>query len=113
MSHYCPKCLAEYRDDIPTCPRDKSRLTKTKPASYERLVDFYAASDEMEAEHLISLLAEENIIARESPTGISQLPVASDTHFVIAVLREDLARAKAFVEQARRDEVISAKGSFC
>jgi hypothetical protein len=52
------------------------------------------------------------MLARESHSGISQLPVASDTRFVIAVLEEDMMAAKKLVEQAKQDGIISSKGSF-
>ncbi len=113
MSKYCPQCLGEFKSTVNVCPRDNAALTHDKPPSYARLIDFYSVDDKLEAEHVISLLNAEGIVARESVGGISQLPVASDTRFAIAVLREDLKRAKAFIEQARQDGVIADTGSFC
>jgi hypothetical protein len=113
MPKYCPVCLGEYQDNIKECPKDKSLLLIKKPSSYERLVNCYLASNEIEAEHIISLLNDEGIVARVSTTGISQVPVASEQQFVIAVIKEEIKRAKLLIEQARRDGIISQNGSFC
>ncbi len=112
MSKYCPICLGEYKDSIKTCPKDHAQLVTTKPEMFERLVDVYAADGEVEAELIISLLKDEGIFARESVSGISQIPVVSDTKFAIAVLQEDTKRAKEFLEQARRDGILPTTGAF-
>ena len=113
MPKYCPVCIGEYQDTVKECPKDKSMLVTKKPVSYERLVSFYLANDEVEAEHIIALLNDEGIMASESVTGISQLPVASDKQIIIAVIRDEVKRASQLIEQARRDGIISQNGSFC
>ncbi len=113
MPKFCPACMGEFRDDVEKCPNDGSKLLKKAPEPFGRLVDLYVASDAVEMEHIFSLLKAEGLRAAESVAGLSQMPSSSDTRFVIAVLEEDLKQAKAFIEQARSDGVISKKGSFC
>lgn len=112
MPKYCPTCLAEYRDHIDICPVDHSLLTQKRPENFLRLIDFYAASNIVEAELIIALLLDNNIQATESVTGISQLPVADQTRYVIAVAKKDFAEARRVVEQARVDMVISSAGVY-
>lgn len=112
MPKYCSICLGEYKDRVEYCPKDNAKLTNKKPKAYERLVDIYAASDEIEAERIITFLRDEGIVTTESVAGISQLPVASDTRFIIAVLKDDLAQAKKLLNEARQDGIISENGTF-
>lgn len=112
MSKYCPICLSEFNDAIKKCPDDNVNLVDKKPDEYDEFVDVYAASDEIEAERIITFLHESGIDANESMTGISQVPSAGDTHFVICVAKEQAKGAKAILERAREDGVISLNGIF-
>jgi hypothetical protein len=109
---YCPICLSEFKAGISDCPKDKVPLVSQKPKEFERLMDIYAASDEIEAERIIVFLRDNDMIAKETRTGISQMPVASDTRFLISVLKETVDKAKRLIEKARNDGVISRNGNF-
>lgn len=113
MTKYCPICESEFTDYIDTCPADKTPLSSEPPTSKtDFYVDIYAAADEIEAERIISLLTDVGISARESVTGLSQIPVVSDTRFILSVRRSNLAEARKLIEQARQDLVISETGTF-
>lgn len=112
MPHYCPVCLGEYKVQIVKCPKDATLLINKKPPAFDRLVDIYAASDEIESERIVLFLRDKGFVARESISGISQMPVVSDTRFIISVLKEDRKEARAVLEQARNDKVISRNGNF-
>jgi hypothetical protein len=112
MPKYCSHCLSEFREKVEKCPKDGTALTDKKPKAFERLVDFYAASDEMEAEHIVAMLRGEGVVTAVSFSGVSQLPAMSDRRFFVVVLKDDVKKARFLVEQARKDEVISKQGSF-
>lgn len=112
MPKYCPACLGEFETTITVCPKDQVALTTKKPPSFHQLIDIYTASDEIEAERLVTFLQSEGIVVHESTSGISQLPVVSDTRIYITVLKEMAKKAKALIEQARKDGVISTNGTF-
>lgn len=112
MPKYCPICFGEFKEQMTVCPKDKANLVDAKPVEIERLLDIYAASNEIEAERIIAILEDEGIFATESQTGISQLPVSSDTRYIIAVFKENAMAAKKHLEQARKDQVISENGGF-
>ena len=94
MTKYCPVCLGEFKEKIDICPTDNVHLVEKKPENFEQLVDIYAASGEIEAERIISFLRDKGIDARESISNISQIPVVSDGHLLISVLREQAKYAK-------------------
>jgi len=112
MTKYCPACFGEFKDNVSICPEDKIELTHKKPAEFDKLVDVYAASGEIEAERIITFLRDKGIDARESTKGISQLPVTGEMGFCIAVFRNEAKRAKEIIKQARKDGVISENGNF-
>lgn len=112
MSKYCPICLGEYKEHVEVCPKDGEPTTNVRPKEFERLVDLYDASDEMEAEHIIALLRDNQLVAKYSRAGISQMPVASDDKFIICVVKENKSEAKKLIERARTDGIISHNGSF-
>ncbi|OPZ23694.1 MAG: hypothetical protein BWZ03_00416 [bacterium ADurb.BinA186] len=111
MSKYCPACKGEFHDGVQLCPKDQVILVAHLEED-DVLVDFYLAKDEIEAERIGSFLRSEGIYAHESDTGISQVPVVSDEHFVILVLKSERAEARKLIEQARKDHIISTEGSF-
>lgn len=111
MSKYCPTCMGEFTDDQKTCPQHEKPLVSTKPSATE-LVDFYAAAGIIEAEIIIDLLTDHGILAHEITEGISQLPVSSDTQFIISVIKGSLVEARKILTDARADGVISENGSF-
>jgi hypothetical protein len=111
MSKYCPACKSEFHDGIKICPSDNENLVDHLDDD-DLLVDIYLAKDEIEAERIISYLRSEGINCQESDTGISQLPAAGDKGFVILVAKSQRAEAKVFLEEARRDQVISSSGTF-
>ena len=109
MSRYCPVCFSEFRDMVKICPKDNIALTDKKPAEVDRLVDIYAASNEIEAERIIAFLRDAHIDAVLLRSGISQLPMANE-NFTIAVKRREVDGAKALITRAREDSVISTNG---
>jgi hypothetical protein len=111
MSRYCPTCLSEFGDEVGICPTHHEHLLKKRPESVKVLVELFAASNIMEAERIVDILANHHILARESTNAISQLP-ANDAHFVVCVEKEKIAQAKKLIEQAQKDGVISKDGAF-
>jgi hypothetical protein len=83
-----------------------------KPKEIERFVDIYAASNEIEAERIIAFLHDQKIASNYAKAGISQLPVASDTAFIISVAKAQAKSAKTLIKRAREDNVISDDGNF-
>lgn len=113
MSKYCPVCQGEFKKGIKICPIDHVELlTKPVKDETEMLVDIYAAENEIEGERIRAFLADDGIMAHDSMTGIAQLPVLSDTRYIIAVLKSDEERARKIVERARKDKVITSNGTF-
>ena len=112
MPKYCPVCLGEFKDSVIMCPKDQTSLVTDKPAAIEKLVDIYAASDEIEAERIIVFLREEGLLARQYRSGISQLPSVSDDRHIVSVLKDNRSQARGLIEQARSDGVISNNGTF-
>jgi hypothetical protein len=112
MAKYCPKCCDEFKNNLDVCPVDKVKLMN-KPCKKdgEVYVDIYAAKGEIEAERIIAFLADDNIVPRELPEGMAQLP-ASDIRYVLTVLEQDAKRARRLIEDARKDGVISKDGDF-
>lgn len=113
MVKYCPVCEAEFEDAVPVCPKDKMALLK-RPIKDKTLkfISIYAAKDLVELERVVGILAENGILAEDLNEGVSQLPVASDTRFVIAVSEENIKMAKEKIQQAIADRMISTSGSF-
>lgn len=112
MPKYCSKCESEFTDDVKTCPTCKQALVTKAPPEDAYFVDIYAAADEIEAERITAFLASIGIRARESISGLSQMPVVSDTRFIISVQQTMLKKAQDAILQARHDQVISEDGSF-
>lgn len=109
MSRYCPVCFGEFKDAVKTCPKDNVELTDKKPSEVDRLVDIYAASNEIEAERIVAFLRDAQIDAVLLRAGISQLPMANES-FTIAVKKLDITEAKNLITEAREDNVISQNG---
>jgi hypothetical protein len=112
MPKYCPICFAEFKDVVKDCPKDNVALLNKKSKEIERLIDIYAASDEIEAERIVAFLQDKNIDAQKSTSGISQMPAVSNIRFIISVVKESEKPAKAVITQARIDGVISFNGNF-
>jgi hypothetical protein len=112
MSKYCPVCFSEFQEALKTCPNDNVELLHNKRKEIERFVDIYAASNEIEAERIIAFLHDAKIDSKYAKSGISQMPVVSDTAFVVFVAKEHVKKAKALIEHARDDGVISDNGNF-
>lgn len=113
MTKYCPICESEFTDYMDICPADNQPLSSEQPSkNIDYFVDLYAAADEIEAERIISFLTDAGISARESVTGLSQIPVVSDTRFILSVRRTNLTEARQLIEQAQKDLIISQTGTF-
>ena len=113
MPKYCPRCESEFTDDMKNCPADKRTLVDhISLLKNDFFVDIYAAADEIEAERITSYLASIGIRSREALSGISQLPVVSDTRFIISVQQSMRDKALDALKQARQDTIISQNGSF-
>lgn len=112
MSKYCPVCFSEFKEAVKTCPKDHVELLHSKPTEIERFVDIFAASNEIEAERVVAFLHDAKIAGKYAKSGISQMPVVSDTAFIISVAKEHAKKAKTLIESARKDGVISDNGNF-
>lgn len=112
MPQYCPVCFGEYKDTVTVCPKDSASLSSKKLPTSDRFIDVYAARDELEGGHILTLLEEEGISAHQADIGISQIPSLGDNRFIIAAARGSIKQAKLVIEQARKDGVISQKGIF-
>jgi hypothetical protein len=112
MSKYCPICLGEYQDKIMRCPKHDINLVTKKPEDSERFIDIYAATDELEALRIMSLLEEEGIEAHKYLSGVSQFPALSSSAYVVAVINKKINEAKSIIEHAREDNIISKAGVF-
>ena len=113
MTQYCPICQSEYQDYVENCPNDGAKLSsQPQTESAERpIVDFYAASSDMEALRIVAMLESEGIASQMNKGQISQLPMV-DEPVVVSVNREDLARATHIVQTARRDGIVTVTGMF-
>lgn len=112
MSKYCHTCLGEFKNSLTNCPNDHALLSDKKPVSFEKLVDLYAASNEIEAERIVTFLRDKGLMARISRPGISQMPVVSDTHYLVSVLSDDVKAARDLIERAIEDGVLLSGGFF-
>lgn len=110
MPKFCPSCRNEYQDHLSACPDDCLDLVADLSPN-DTFVDVYVAVDDLEAERLLSYLSASGVEARELCMGISQLPTLGDG-FVVAVPSKSKLRVIALIEEARRDNFISALGSF-
>lgn len=113
MSRYCPVCGGEFTDKIATCPNDNTLLEKTaSKQTLSGLKRIYAAKNQIEMERIANILEEKGIFVYDHKTGISQIPVPSDLHFVIEVPADQEKKAREIIKLAIKDEVISNLGRF-
>lgn len=113
MSKYCPICEGEFKKGIKVCPVDHIQLLdKPVVESTNYFIDIYAAENEFEGERIRAFLTDKGISSQETQEGIAQMPVASDSQFIIAVPKSDAEKARRLIEEARLDQVITSNGSF-
>lgn len=113
MPKYCHTCFCEFRKHVEICPKDKTKLSIDKPKISKIIfVDIFAVSNQIEAERTVFLLQENGIEAREHKFGISQLPVISDTDYVVCVKKDQINEAREIIKQAQKDQIISEYGKF-
>ena len=113
---FCPTCRAEYKSGVTSCADDSTALVDRlqDDPSLTTLTEIYASYLDIEAERLRSLLEDEGIacylrsLRRAAfPTGVgSEAPVR------VAVPVDQAQAARALIEQARADAIISEDGSF-
>lgn len=113
MGKYCPICQGEFKKGIKKCPVDHIELLNRPVVEKENIyIDIYVAENLVEGERIRAFLADAGINSQESQTGIAQIPVASDTRFIIAVPQSHERKARKLIEQARHDLIITLNGSF-
>lgn len=84
----------------------------TAPTPNEAFVDVYAAANQLEADRLLSLLADESIEGHLSENKVNQFPTDSHHTYVIAVDTDHQESATALIQRAREDGVITKDGNF-
>ena len=109
---WCPNCRSEFRPEIETCSEpncDNTPLVAELPADPE-VVEIYTAADALEAQHLAGLLRDAGIevAVADHADHVFPTPAADSSGARIAVTAVGEADARAFIEAARTDEVISA-----
>lgn len=113
---WCPLCRSEYRDDVEACPDvacQGAALTPDLPAD-PNVTEIYAAASPLEARRLAGLLQEADfeVAIADHTDHVFPTPASAGAGPRIAVISEDVAGAKAFIQSARDDEVISLEGAF-
>lgn len=113
---WCPNCRSEYRSDISVCSEpdcDNTPLVAELPPDPE-IVEIYTAADPLEAQHLAGLLRDANIeVAIADHTNhVFPTPSSDPGAARIAVIAADATAARALIQSARDDEVISDEGEF-
>jgi hypothetical protein len=76
------------------------------------LVEFYGAASQMEGQRIVLLLEEDGIEGIMRETTASSFPSQSDAHYLICVRADELEKARALVEAARKDGAVSTDGDF-
>jgi len=113
---WCPLCRSEYREEVDTCPEaacEGAALTDDLPADPD-VTEIYAAASPLEARRLAGLLrdADFEVAIADHTDHVFPTPASAGDGPRIAVISEDVAGAKAFIQSARDDEIISTEGAF-
>ncbi len=117
---YCPKCRAEFHEDVAICADCNLPLVAVLPVSTEdddrglEYLDLYLAPDNMEAENIKVLLQREDIPVLLKDRTCSALPmnIGELSGVTVAVAEQDRTKAKALLQEAIQDEYISPNGTF-
>ena len=113
---WCPNCRSEYRSEIEKCPEpdcENASLMAKLPADPE-IVELYTAAGSLEAQHLAGLLRDAGleVAIAEHADHVFPTPSSDGSGVRIAVTAAGVDAARALIEAARTDEVISTEGSF-
>jgi len=113
---WCPLCRSEYREDIEACPEvacQGEALAADLPTD-PNVTEIYAAAGPLEARRLAGLLQEAQfeVAISDHTDHVFPTPASAGDGPRIAVISDDVAGAKAFIQSARDDEVISLEGAF-
>lgn len=116
--HYCPKCDAEYRDEVKVCTDDGAvlldraayeaelRLQGRNPQPFTRLAVIARLADRFEAEELAQALADEgfelSLVADKGPT-VGPLTTPGPTLYQLVVRESEAPRAAALLVEWRAD----------
>lgn len=76
----------------------------------EELIELYAAPEQLEADRIIQMLAEDGVEALARVTASSTFPVEGAVFVLVAA--HDVDKARATIENARREGAISDGGEF-
>ena len=85
---------------------------ESHPLTDMNLVEIYAASTDLEADRVVMLLGDEEIEAYKREQSVTAIPVEAGHRFIIVVFEDHKDRALEVLEQARKDEVLPAGGTF-
>jgi hypothetical protein len=113
---FCPDCRTEYVQAVKTCPECKVDLVDALDdlESSEEYIELYMVSNRMEAEVILSFLAEHGIhpLIRD----LRSFPVLPDfgrrARLRIAVPGDKEAEARKLLEEARQDGALTEQGKF-
>ncbi len=111
----CSNCNTEYEDKSGECDNCGGELT-SNPVTEERedYIEFYLASDTMEADLITGILADDSIHTKVRPLRDTPFPVQTNIQdgVAIAVAAHQLKEAVEVIKQAQEDEIIPDTGVF-
>ena len=113
---WCPNCRSEYRPEIAHCSEpncDNAPLLPELPADPD-VLEIYTAADGLEAQRLAGLLQDAGIevALADHADHVFPTPASASSGVRIAVTRAGEAAARALIDSARADGVISEEGEF-
>ena len=114
---FCPTCRTEYETGTTECADCSvslvAELPTDVPLSGERL-DIYTVYDAGEVDRVVAILKESGIegLVRDHSSSPFPTNLGSLAERVIAVRAEETQKARAIIQQAIDDEVISSSGVF-